>query len=121
LAVAEALDIQSDLFPKIATGFCSGIARSGGQCGALSGAIMGLGLMTGRVEKGADVGHNYAQVRDLMAQFEGKFGALTCRALTGCDLDTPEGQAQFSETNQMADCLDYAEEAARLALHLGKK
>lgn len=121
MAVAEALDIQSDFFPKIATGFCSGIARSGGQCGALSGAIMGLGLMTGRSKKGDDVDNNYARVRDLMVQFEQKFGALTCRELTGCDLDTPEGQEQFREINHIKNCLDYAEEATRLALHLGKK
>lgn len=70
LAVAEALDIQSDIFPKIAPGFCSGIARSGGQCGALSGAIMGLGLITGRNKKGVAVDNNCARVRGLMVQFE---------------------------------------------------
>lgn len=120
MAVAEALDIQSDLIPKIATGFCSGIARSGGQCGALSGAIMGLGLMSGRVEKGSDEERNYAQVRELITQFEDKFGALTCRVLTDCDLDSPEGQAKFAQSNQIANCLDYAAEAARLALKIGK-
>ena len=56
-----------------------------------------------------------------MTQFEGKFGALTCRALTNCNLDTPDGQAQFYDTNQLEQCLDYAGEAARLALHLGIK
>ena len=65
--------------------------------------------------------NNYARVRDLMIQFEQKFGALSCRELTGCDLDTPEGQDQFRKINQIKDCLDYAEEATRLALHLGKK
>lgn len=47
-AVAEEKGIQSDLIPKIATVFCSGIARTSSQCGALSGAIIGINLLTGR-------------------------------------------------------------------------
>ena len=47
-AIAENQDIQSDLIPKIATGFCSGISRTGGMCGAVSGGIMGIGLVAGR-------------------------------------------------------------------------
>ena len=38
-AIAESLDIRSDLIPRIATGFCSGVARTGGMCGAVSGAV----------------------------------------------------------------------------------
>ena len=48
LAIAESQGIQSDLIPRIATGFCSGISRTGGMCGAVSGAIMGIGLVAGR-------------------------------------------------------------------------
>ncbi|GBD95663.1 MAG TPA: C_GCAxxG_C_C family protein [Nitrospirae bacterium] len=48
LAIAESQGIQSDLIPKIATGFCSGISRTCGMCGALSGAIMSLNLLYGR-------------------------------------------------------------------------
>jgi hypothetical protein len=33
LAIAESRGIQSDLIPRRATGFCSGIARTGGMCG----------------------------------------------------------------------------------------
>jgi C_GCAxxG_C_C family probable redox protein len=40
MAIAESQGIQSDLIPKIATGFCSGIARTGSICGAVCGAIM---------------------------------------------------------------------------------
>jgi len=48
LAIAERRGIQSDLIPRIATGFCSGISRTGGLCGAVSGAIMGINLVAGR-------------------------------------------------------------------------
>ena len=48
LAVAESLGIRSDIIPRIATGFCGGVSDSGGMCGAVSGAIMAIGLAAGR-------------------------------------------------------------------------
>jgi C_GCAxxG_C_C family probable redox protein len=59
LAVAEAKGVQSDLIPKIATGFCSGMARTGGQCGALSGGILSIGLLLGRSTPGGPVNAVY--------------------------------------------------------------
>ena len=80
LAVAESQGIQSEIIPMIATGFCSGVARTGGQCGALSGAIMGLGLLTGRKGPGESVDKNYAQVKKLVEQFGEKFGSINCQS-----------------------------------------
>jgi C_GCAxxG_C_C family probable redox protein len=116
LAVAESQWIQSDLLPMIATGFCSGVSRTGGFCGALSGAIMGLGLLTGRKEPGASVDENYTYVQELIEQFEKKFGSSNCRELTGVHLGMPEGQAEFRAKNQIKNCLNYAEEATRIVL-----
>ena len=118
MAVAESQGIESDLLPKIATGFCSGLARTGGLCGALSGGIMSLGLLTGRSEPGASVDENYALVGDLIDQFEEKFGSINCKELTGVDLGTGEGQAQFREKNQIVNCLNYAAEVTGMVLSL---
>ena len=118
LAIAESQGIQSDLLPKIATGFCSGVARTGGFCGALSGAILGLGLLTGRSEPGAPVDETYVRVQELIGQLEKKFGSSNCRELTGVHLGTSEGQAEFRTKNQIANCLNYAEEATRIVLSL---
>ena len=120
MAVAESQGIESDLLPKIATGFCSGLSRTGGPCGALTGAIMALNLLTGRSEPGASVDRNYALVNELIDQFEGKFGSTNCKQLTGVDLGTEEGQAKFREKNQISNCLDYAEEATRIVLTLAE-
>ena len=121
MAVAEANGIESDLLPKIATGFCSGMARTGGICGALNGGIMSLGLLEGRREPGESVDEVYAKVQILIEKFEAKFGALTCRELTGVHLGTPEGQAEFREKNQIENCLNYAEETTRIVLDLVDK
>jgi len=37
LAIAGHKGIQSDLIPGIATGFCSGMSRTCGMCGAVTG------------------------------------------------------------------------------------
>jgi C_GCAxxG_C_C family probable redox protein len=118
LAVAESQGIESDLLPKIATGFCSGLARTGGLCGALTGGIMGLNLLTGRDDPEASSEENYALVSELIDQFVEKFGATNCRELTGVDLGTGEGQAEFKEKNQLVNCLNYAEETTRMVLSL---
>ena len=118
MAVAESQGIQSDLLPKIATGFCSGVARTAGQCGALTGAVMGLGLLTGRDEPGAPVDQNYKRVQALVKEFEEKYGSINCQVLTGVHLGTAEGQAQFQEKNQIKNCLNYAEGATRMVLDL---
>jgi C_GCAxxG_C_C family probable redox protein len=116
LAVAEELGIQSELFPRIASGFCGGMARTCGQCGAVSGAIMGIGLVNGVSAPTDSREKTYADVQKLMAQFEAKFGSTNCYELTGCDLGTPEGQARFRESGHAEYCRQYTEEAVRLAL-----
>ena len=120
LAVAESQGIESDLLPRIATGFCSGLARTGGLCGALSGGIMALNLLTGRSEPGASVEVNYALVGELIDQYEEKFGSINCKELTGVDLGTGEGQAKFREKNQITNCLNYAEEVTQIVLSLAE-
>ena len=118
LALAEYQEIQSDLIPRIATGFCSGIARSGGQCGAVSGAILGLGLVAGRSNPEETVDRTYILVNELIHRFHDHFGSIVCPQLLGCDVNTPEGQ-EFYRSQQLFDhCLDYVEEATRIAVDL---
>ena len=115
LALAEARGIHSELIPNIATGFCSGMARTCGTCGALTGAILGIGLALGRSAAGESVEPAYRAVRQLVAEFEEEFGARDCHLLLGCDLGTPEGQAVFREKGLRDRCAGYAGKAAEIA------
>lgn len=118
LAIAENRGIQSDLIPKIATGFCSGISRTGGMCGAVSGAIMGINLVAGRSSPSESIEFSYALTQKLISQFEKQVGSINCRQLIGCDLATEAGQRYFLENHLMERCLQYAREATRLAISL---
>ena len=115
LALAEARGTRSELIPNIATGFCSGMGRTCGTCGALTGAILGIGLALGRSAAGESVEPAYKAVRRLIAEFEEEFGARDCHLLLGCDLGTPEGQAVFREKGLRDRCAEYTGKAAEIA------
>jgi len=117
-ALAKAQGIDSGLIPKIATAFCGGMACTCGPCGALTGAIMGLGLSLGRSEAGQPVHESYAATRELVKAFEQEFGARNCDELLGCDLGTAEGQAMFREQNLHRRCARYTSRAAEIAATL---
>jgi C_GCAxxG_C_C family probable redox protein len=115
LAVAESRGIKSDLIPKIATGLCSGLSRTGGICGAVSGGVLAINLVSGRTEASQSVENNYRQVRAFLNEFEAKFGSTNCERLLGCRLDTPAGQQFFKENKLREKCQTFTREAARMA------
>ncbi len=118
MAGARHLGVESPLIPAIATGFCSGLARTSGLCGALSGGVMVLGLAYGRERAGESVERSYAATRTLLNIFRAEFGATGCSELLGCDLGTPEGQQVFRAQRLGERCLRYTATAARLAAEL---
>lgn len=120
-AVAESRDIRSDLIPRIATGLCAGIARTGGICGAASGGVLAISLVTGRSSASESREENQQLVRTFLSEFETKFGSTNCEKLIGCRLDTPEGQQFFKEHNLRQKCAGFTRETARMVSALLEK
>ena len=118
LAIAESQGIQSEFIPRIATGFCSGIPRTGGMCGAVSGAIMGINLVAGRNSPSESIECSFALTQKLISRFEKLFGSVNCIQLIGCDLATEAGQRYFMDNHLMEHCLQYAGEATSMAVSL---
>jgi C_GCAxxG_C_C family probable redox protein len=83
-------------------------------CGAVAGAIMVLGLLHGEHVNNNDELKNrsYSSVKELMRAFTDEFKTTRCSELIGCDLNTPEGSAKFSNEKLMetvcADCVGKA-------------
>lgn len=115
VAVARAQGVESELLPRIATAFCSGMARTCGTCGALTGGIMGLSLALGRSRPEESVAPAYVATQRLIREFEREFGARDCDQLLGCDLGTEAGRATFRERQLGRQCAAYTEKAAELA------
>jgi C_GCAxxG_C_C family probable redox protein len=116
--VCEEKGIESELVPRIATGFCGGMARTGNMCGAVTGAIMAIDLSLGRDEPAGSRDEDYAAVRELLDRFAEAFGSTNCSELLGCDLDTPEGREYFKENDLARQCRRFTAEAARMAMEL---
>ena len=114
-ALAESCGIQSELIPKIATGLCGGISRSGNICGAVSGGVLAIGLCYGRSRPGESPEETVRRVRAFLTRCEQRFGSTNCEKLLGCRLDTPEGQQFFKEHNLREKCAGLTREAARMA------
>lgn len=95
-ALVETLGIDAPCLPRAATAFCSGLSRTGGICGALSGAVLVIGLARGRDAATDSLEGPYALVQELLEEFKEAFGTDNCAALLGCHLGTPDGQKFFA-------------------------
>jgi C_GCAxxG_C_C family probable redox protein len=122
MAYTEANKISSNLVPRIATGFGGGIARRGSVCGALTGAIMAIGLKFGRNKLDPDVYDLcIAKGSECYKRFGEEFGDVRCRNLIKCDLSTSEGRALFKKLGiKESKCIKYVEGASRILFDLTK-
>jgi len=87
---------------RLGTGFGGGMVR-GGICGAVSGAVMLLGLAGGGGHGHEDLKlATFGRVRDFYSRFMERNGSIICRDLLGLDPSTPEGKARAREENLFA-------------------
>ncbi len=95
-AFSEALGLDDISALKIAQPFGGGIAGTGSTCGAVSGALLAIGLRHGRSrpEDLAAKEKTYALVREFLRRFRERHGSTVCRELLGVDLSTPEGHEE---------------------------
>jgi C_GCAxxG_C_C family probable redox protein len=116
LTFAPDLHYSEELAQKLAAGFGGGMGKTQHTCGAVTGAIMVLGLINGeKVNNNEDLkSSSYSSVKELMAKFNEAYGTTQCGELIGCDLNTPEGSARFRDENMMenvcAGCVEKAVE-----------
>ena len=122
MAVAEKHNIQSNIIPGIATGFCGGMSRTAGLCGALVGGVMALGILYGRKSSEDSLKKIYALSERLVRDFEKHFGSRNCSDILGCDISTREGEAVFQAKKLVKTvCLDTTVLATDLVMRLLEK
>jgi len=117
-AVTEFREIKSELIPRIATGFCGGMAYTNGMCGAVTGAVLSLNLVYGRDRADQSKTENYEAIQILLERFREKFGDITCPGLIGIDLGSEEGHRQFDQSNKHLVCADFVSEATRMVIEI---
>jgi C_GCAxxG_C_C family probable redox protein len=86
---------------KIASAFGGGIARNGETCGAVTGALMAIGLKHFNTDLLPDEAkmHVYSLSNRFMQEFKTRNGSVKCKELLGVDLSTDEGRKKMREEN----------------------
>ena len=121
LALSEAQNITSEIIPRIATGFGAGISRHGEVCGALSGAVMGLGLRFGRsqISETPQDSSPYQFGQTMVNLFASRFGNIRCRDILDLDISSDEGRRKYRELNLWdSKCRELIRIATELAYDL---
>ena len=108
-AYAADYDLEKDRALQVAVGFGGGMGRVQDVCGAISGAIIILGLSSEFKEGDGrpKINEVYAKVHNLIDEFAKEKGTIKCRDLLGCDLTSEEGQKYFKENNLRESCWEY--------------
>ncbi len=92
--------IEEELALKLGTQFGGG-ARNGEMCGAVSGALLVLGLKYGHYEQDntEQKSKAYSIASEYTRRFKEKNSSIVCRELLGYDLTKPEDAECIKEKN----------------------
>lgn len=120
-SLAELADRNpTDLLP-LAAPFGGGIARAGLTCGALTGAVLALGMIAGPSEYRDRENREtaYRLIAPLVEGFRRRMGSALCAEITGVDISTEAGRERFREQNILEEkCVPAVELAARLGAEI---
>jgi C_GCAxxG_C_C family probable redox protein len=115
VAFAEHYGIDPDTILKLSRGFGGGMGGMGGQCGAVSGAYMVIGMGYDPTDPAAK-GKVYEKVQEFTQKFCERHGELNCRDLLGCDVSSIEGKALMKEKNlRDTRCALFVKDAVAIA------
>lgn len=108
---------------KIAGAFGSGMGM-GETCGAVTGALMVIGLKHTRVKGGGLFSHERTEdlSQEFVEHFNARNGTTICRKLLGCDVGTVEGaRAAKKEKHFKKRCPKFVRDAAEILEELLKE
>jgi C_GCAxxG_C_C family probable redox protein len=99
MAFAPRLGMPERQAALVASAFGGGMARHGWTCGAVTGAMMAVGLGAGHAtaEDTATKEELYFRVQALVARFEEQHGASACRQLVGANMLDPADRQAASD------------------------
>ena len=110
----EKYGVDEKLAFKISCGLNSGV-RCADVCGAVSGAILVIGL-----KYGDDKAVCNLKTEEYIKTFKEKNGSIICRDLLGCDISTPDGKEKAITENLFSTrCMDMVISAVQILDDLG--
>jgi C_GCAxxG_C_C family probable redox protein len=95
----EELGLDKETALKVSGAFGGGMGHIGEVCGAVSGALMLIGLKYGKCRADDDEGkeRTYKIVQDFTNQFKAKHGSIRCKDLLDFDISIKEEMIRARE------------------------
>lgn len=111
------LGIGKDLAAGLGRGMAGGIGGTGQVCGAVSGAVMVIGLKTTDTNNINDMAAGLKTMetaQEFLLRFKEKHSSILCRELIGHDISTPENREAAMKANAYANCPNFIESAVTI-------
>lgn len=121
---AEKNGLDPDLARKIATSLGAGIGRTGNICGAVSGAILAIGLIHGMncPDDTEAREKSYQLTQDFMKTFTDRYGSVSCPILLGYHLGIPAEREEVRRKGVVKDiCPGLVQGAAEILKEILEK
>lgn len=114
----EEFGLSEDDCLKVSCAFGGGMGRHQLTCGAVTGALMVLGLKYGKKLNDSDIKklETYSKTREFFSEFEKIHGSTSCRELlNGYDMNDPEDHRKITEQRLFdINCEKYVADSVRI-------
>ncbi len=115
-AYCEQFGLKQGTALKLSTGFGGGM-HLGQTCGAVTGAIMVIGLKYGKMKADDNKAKEktFEVVKRFANKFKARYGSIECKSLLRCDISTPEGLKEATDKKLFTTiCPEYVCTAAEI-------
>ena len=116
-AYGTAFGIPEETLARISAAFGGGVSRSDNICGAVSGALMVLGLKYGAKNSSQPdaKAKTYAIGNEFINEYKRRHGSVSCTGLLGYNISIPEERKEAVEKKATAAvCPDVVRNAGKL-------
>ncbi|MHA1421624.1 MAG: C-GCAxxG-C-C family protein [Candidatus Thorarchaeota archaeon] len=118
------MDIDFDQIMPFAVGLGAGVAHEGNVCGAVTGAILALGVIENKTYKDPldQKEAAYAASEEFVRRFKKKQGTIICNQLTGITMADIEIRKDATKEGVFAEkCPSFVADAVQIALEITTK
>ncbi|MCX5873349.1 MAG: C-GCAxxG-C-C family protein [Deltaproteobacteria bacterium] len=111
----ELYRLNPEMAERLGRPLGGGMGRMARTCGAVTGAVLVLGLAKDHHDEGEARKISYSYVQELFRRFEALHGTTECRSLLGADMSTEAGLKKVQDDKLVSKlCPEFVRDAASI-------